>query len=78
MKKIEILGMGCAKCNELKARAKKAVEELKVEAEIKEVSDMKVISSYGVFVTPAIVIDGVVKAAGRVASVEEIKEWLKS
>ena len=77
MRKIEILGMGCAKCNELEARAKKAVEDLKIEAEIKKVSDMKVISGYGVFVTPAIAIDGVVKAAGRVVSVDEIKEWLK-
>lgn len=77
MKKIEILGMGCAKCNELEARAKKAVEELKIEAEIKKVSDTKVISSYGVFITPAIVIDGIVKAVGRVASVDEIKGWLK-
>jgi small redox-active disulfide protein 2 len=77
MRKIEILGMGCAKCNELEARARKAVEELKIEAEVKKVTDMKVISGYGVFVTPAIAIDGVVKAAGRVVSVDEIKEWLK-
>jgi small redox-active disulfide protein 2 len=77
MRKIEILGTGCAKCNELEARAKKAVEELKIEAEVKKVTDMKVISGYGVFVTPAIAIDGVVKAAGRVVSVDEIKEWLK-
>ena len=77
MRKIEILGTGCAKCNELEARAKKAVEELKIDAEVKKVTDMKVISGYGVFVTPAIAIDGVVKAAGRVVSVDEIKEWLK-
>jgi len=77
MRKIEILGTGCAKCNELEARARKAVEELKIEAEVKKVTDMKVISGYGVFVTPAIAIDGVVKAAGRVVSVDEIKEWLK-
>lgn len=77
MNKIEMLGMGCAKCNELEARAKKAVEELKIEAEIKKVSDKKVISGYCFFITPAIVIDGIVKAVGRVASVDEIKGWLK-
>lgn len=78
MKKIEILGTGCAKCVELEARAKKAVEELKIEAEVEKISDLKIISTkYGVFSTPAIVIDGVVKAQGRVASVEEIKQWLK-
>lgn len=77
MNKIEILGMGCAKRNELEARAKKVVEELEIEAEIKKVSDKKVISSYGVFITPAIVIDRIVKAVGRVSSVDEIKGWLK-
>lgn len=77
MNKIEMLGMGCAKCNELEARAKKAVEELKIKAEIKKVSDKKVISGYCVFITPAIVIDGIVKAVGRVALVDEIKGWLK-
>jgi small redox-active disulfide protein 2 len=74
MRKVEILGMGCAKCSELEARAKKAVKELKIEAEVKKVTDMKVISGYGVFVTPAIAIDGVVKAAGRVYT-ETLGKW---
>lgn len=53
------------------------VEELGIEAEVKHVTDAKVISSYGVFMTPGLVIDGEVKVSGRVPSVEEIKEWLK-
>jgi small redox-active disulfide protein 2 len=53
------------------------VEELGIEAEVKHVTDVKVISSYGVFMTPGLVIDGEVKVSGRVPSVEEIKEWLK-
>jgi small redox-active disulfide protein 2 len=77
MRKIEILGKGCPKCKELEARAKKVVEELGIEAEVKHVTDAKVISSYGVFMTPGLVIDGEVKVSGRVPSVEEIKEWLK-
>jgi len=77
MRKIEILGMGCAKCMELEARVKKALEELGIEAEVNKVTDVKVFPSYGVFMTPGLVIDGEVKSAGRVPSFEEIKEWLK-
>ncbi len=77
MRKIEILGKGCPKCKELEARAKKAVEELGIEAEVKKVNDVNVFARYGVFMTPGLVIDGEVKSAGRVPSLEEIKEWLK-
>lgn len=77
MKKIEILGPGCPKCNQLEERAKEAVKELGIEAEVIKVKDIKKISSYGVMITPALVIDGVVKAAGKIPKVEEIKKWLK-
>lgn len=76
MKKIEILGMGCAKCNQLESNAKKAVTETGVEAEVVHVADLRKIAEYRVLVTPAIVIDGVVKASGKIASVEEIKKWI--
>ncbi len=77
MKKIEILGMGCAKCNQLEERAKEAIKTLGVEAEVVKIKDIKTISNYGVLVTPALVVDGVVKVAGKVPKVEEIKEWIK-
>ncbi len=77
MKKIEILGMGCAKCNQLEGNAKKAVTETGVEAEVTHVSDLRKITEYRVLVTPAIVIDGVVKASGKIPSVDQIKEWIK-
>ncbi len=77
MKKIEILGMGCAKCNQLEERAKEAIKTLGVEAEVIKIKDIKTISNYGVLVTPALVVDGVVKVAGKVPKVEEIKEWIK-
>jgi len=77
MKKIEILGMGCPKCNELESRAKEAVKGLGIEAEVVKVSDVKTISNYGVLVTPALVVDGVVKVAGKVPKVDEIQEWIK-
>ena len=77
MKKIEILGMGWAKCNQLAERAKDAVKALGVEAEVIKVQDIKSITNYGVLITPALVVDGVVKVAGKVPKVEEIKEWIK-
>lgn len=77
MKKIEILGMGWPKCNQLAERAKDAVKELGIEAEVIKVQDIKTITNYGVLITPALVVDGVVKVAGKVPKVEEIKEWIK-
>ncbi len=77
MKKIEILGMGWAKCNQLAERAKDAVKELGVDAEVIKVQDIKTITNYGVLITPGQVVDGVVKVAGKVPKVEEIKEWIK-
>lgn len=48
-----------------------------IEAEVLKVKDIKTISSYGVLITPALVVDGVVKVAGKVPKVEEIQEWIK-
>lgn len=77
MKKIEILGMGCAKCNKLEELSKKAAEELGIEYELGKVKDIKKIMEYGVMVTPALVVDGEVKVAGKVPSIEEIKNLIK-
>jgi len=74
---ISILGSGCPKCKQLEENARKAVEELKIKAEIEKVTDVGEIVDYGVMSTPAIVIDGEVKASGRIPTVEEIKSWLK-
>ena len=74
--RIEILGMGCPKCKVLYENAQKAVKELSIDAEIVKVEDMDKITEYGVMMTPALVIDGEVKAAGKVSSSEEIKQWL--
>jgi len=74
--KIEILGSGCAKCKKTKEIAEKAVAELGINAEILKVEDINSILNYGVMVTPAVVIDGDVKIAGKVPTVEKVKEWL--
>jgi len=75
--KIEILGTGCHKCKALEENARKAVSELKMKAEIVKVTDIGKIVEYGVMSTPALVINGKVKASGRIPDVEEIKKWLK-
>jgi small redox-active disulfide protein 2 len=76
MKKLQILGTGCPKCNALMAAAQKAAEETGVPYEIEKVSDLNRIMSFGVMMTPALVVDGTVKIAGKVPSVEEIKKLL--
>lgn len=75
--KIEILGVGCAKCNHLEEIVKQAVAEAGVDAQIDHVKDMKKIMAYGVMTTPALVMDGKVKAAGKLPAPEQIKQWLK-
>ena len=70
--KIEILGIGCARCKALYENAKKALEESGRSVEIVKVEDIPSIMKYGVLGTPALVIDGQVKFAGRVATVDEI------
>ncbi len=76
MKKIQILGTGCAKCEKLAGNAKAAVSELGIEAEIEKVTQLNDIMAMGVMVTPAIAIDGEVKSAGKVLSADDIKAML--
>ena len=76
MKKIEILGTGCKKCNDLAETAKKAAESMKIEYELEKVTDIKKIMEYGVMMTPALVIDGEVKVTGKVPSIDDIKKYL--
>ena len=75
--KIEVLGMGCAKCHALEKLIRQTVDALGVEATISSVQDIKQIMGYGVMTTPAVVIDGQVKIAGKIPAKEEIAKWLK-
>jgi small redox-active disulfide protein 2 len=75
--KIEILGSGCPKCKQLEANARKAVEETGKKAEVVKITDINKIIERGIMSTPAIAIDGKIKASGRIPDVEEIKGWLK-
>lgn len=77
MKKIQILGMGCAKCNKLYENAEAAARQLGIEYEMEKIKDINVITGFGVMVTPALAVDGMVKVTGKVPSVEEIKKMLE-
>lgn len=74
--KIEVLGTGCPKCRKTKENIRSALAELGKEAELAEVKSLKAIADYGVMMTPAVVVDGEVKVAGRVPSVDQIKSLL--
>jgi len=74
--KIEILGTGCPRCRILAANVEKAVLESGVDAEIVKVTQLKDIMNYRVMLTPALAVDGRVKSAGKVLSVEEIKKLI--
>jgi small redox-active disulfide protein 2 len=76
MKKIQILGTGCPKCKSLLANAESAVQALGLEARIEKVEQITEIMKFGVMTTPALVVDGQVKSAGRVLSAEDIKRFL--
>ena len=73
---IQILGSGCPKCQKLEERARQAVAELKLDCQIDKVKDLQQIMAFGVMITPALVVDGVVKVAGKVPGVEDIKKML--
>jgi small redox-active disulfide protein 2 len=76
MKKIQILGTGCSKCKTLLANAETAVKALGIEASIEKVEKIQDIMKFGVMTTPALVVDGVVKSAGKVLSSDDIKKFL--
>lgn len=78
MKKIQILGTGCVKCEKLFDNARAAVDECGAECELEKVSDIERIVDLGIMMTPALVIDGEVKAVGKVLSPEEILTMLQS
>lgn len=73
MKKFQILGGGCPKCKQLAEHTEAAAKEIGVDYELEKVTDINDIISFGVAVTPALVVDGEVKIVGKVASVDEIK-----
>jgi small redox-active disulfide protein 2 len=76
MKKIQILGPGCAKCKMLTERTEQAAKGLGLDCVIEKVTDISQITSFGVMMTPALVVDGQVKVVGKVPSVDEVKKLI--
>ena len=76
MKKLQILGTGCPKCKRLSENAEAAAKDLGIEYEIEKVTDINEIMNFGVMMTPALAVDGQVKAVGKVLSPDEIKKML--
>jgi len=73
---IKVLGSGCAKCSETEKLMQAGVAEAGVNATIEKISDFQQIATFGVFSTPAVVIDGIVKCVGKVPSKAEALSWL--
>jgi small redox-active disulfide protein 2 len=73
---IKILGTGCPKCQKLEENARQAAQELDLDFQVEKVKDLQQIMAFGVMITPALVVDGVVKVAGKVPGVEDIKKYL--
>jgi small redox-active disulfide protein 2 len=78
MRRVEVLGVGCVKCNKLYDLVQDVVKQHGIDAEVVKVADIKVFGQYGVFMTPALVVDGEVKVAGKVPKDSEILKWLSS
>ena len=74
MKNIKVLGTGCAKCDMLYDNVKKIADEMGLEYELDKVKDIMEITAFGVMMTPALVVDGVVKVSGKVPKDNEIKD----
>lgn len=77
MKKLQILGTGCPKCKKLAENAEAAAKALGLEYTLEKVTDINQIMAFGVMMTPALAVDGVVKVVGKVPDVEAVKGLLK-
>lgn len=73
---IKVLGPGCPKCHQTEKIVKEAVSETGVEASVEKITDVMEIAGYGVFGTPAVVVNGDVKSVGKIPSKEDVKSWL--
>ena len=74
---IKVLGSGCPRCQLTEKNVKDALTEKGVDAKVDKVTNLLEIAKYGVFGTPAVVVDGEVKSVGKIPEKEEIKSWLE-
>jgi small redox-active disulfide protein 2 len=76
MKQILVLGTGCPKCKKLAVLSEQAAQEMGIDYELRKIEDINQIMSFGIIMTPALVVDGEIKVTGKVPSSEEIKKLL--
>jgi small redox-active disulfide protein 2 len=74
---IKVLGPGCPKCQQAEKVVKDAVAEAGVDAQVEKVTDTMEIAGYGVFGTPAVVVDGEVKSVGKIPKMQDVVGWIK-
>lgn len=74
---IKILGPGCPRCREVEKRTKEVVEELKIEANVEKITDLKKIMEYKILATPGFVINGKMKFVGKIPAKSQIKQWIE-
>lgn len=77
MKLIQVLGTGCPKCKKLEEVTRQAASEIHLECEVLKVTDINAILNFGVIMTPALAVDGIVKVSGRIPSLDEIKAMIQ-
>lgn len=75
--KVKILGSGCAKCNQLERATIAALKQLGMDTEVDHIRDFSQIASYGVMLTPALIINGKVASSGKVLNIDEVISLLQ-
>ena len=74
---IKVLGPGCKNCKAVETAVRKALADLGVQAEVKKIEDMGEISAHGILITPGLIINGQIKASGKIPKENEIKKWIE-
>lgn len=75
--KLQILGTGCAKCKQLAASTQAAADRLGIDYELEKITDFIRFAEFGVMVTPALIVDGKLKVAGRIPSDADLEQMLQ-
>jgi small redox-active disulfide protein 2 len=76
MKHVQVLGPGCARCDETAKIVSEAIAESGGQATLEKVTDFAVMAGLGVFTTPAVVVDGEVKIVGKVPKKADVLAWI--
>ncbi len=74
---VKILGTGCKKCQTLEAKVREVVQQNKIDADVEKVTDLSAIMSYGIMMTPGLVIDEKVKSYGTIPKDDQLLNWLR-